>query len=183
MEEAEKKNSIRDIIGFTQEELAMWLGVTRSKLAKFELGEGVLPKTATLLLAELLDHMEKSERKEVLLANDMTQPIVNKEQLDKLLKENQYQLEKTSRKINTIQRKQSSKFKALLLLDYLYNLPEEMSEEQLGVVKFISNHTDKSLKINSQLLLYKLQIKQQTLVYERTLLESEKEKLYRLKTE
>lgn len=177
MEEAEKKNSIRDIIGFTQEELAMLLGVTRSKLAKFELGEGVLPKTAKLLLAELLDHMKESEREETLLANDMVQTIVNEAQLDKLLKENEYQLEKTSRKIKTIQRKQSAKFKALLLLDYLYNLPEEMSEEQLGVIKFISNHTEKSLKINSQLLLYRLQIKQQTLVYERTLLESEKEKL------
>jgi transcriptional regulator with XRE-family HTH domain len=180
MEKAEKKNSIRDIIGFTQEELAMLLGITRSKLAKFELGEGVLPDEANHLLSELLNHMENSEKNHPLLANDKTQPIVNNKQLDKLIKENEYQLEKTSRKINTIQRKQSAKFKALLLLDYLYNLPEAMSEEQLNVVKFISSYTDKSLKINSQLLLYKLQIKQQMLTYAQTLLESEKEKWLRI---
>ena len=58
MKTPKNKNSIRDSVGFTQEELAMLLGVTRSMLAKFELGLGSLPNPAKLLLAELLVMLE-----------------------------------------------------------------------------------------------------------------------------
>lgn len=177
MKEAKNKNSIRDIIGFTQKELAMLLGVTRSKLAKYELGLGSLPDPAKLLLAELLNHMNELENKSKSGSEETSQPMVSEEQLDRLILENTYQLNLVNKKVKSIQKKQSDKFKAQKLLVYLNNRPQEKSQEHQDKLRLITNNTNKALEINSHSALYECQLKQQMFELEKRLLASAKKKL------
>lgn len=171
-----KQNSIREILGFTQEELAMLLGVTRSMLAKYELGLGDLPDTAKLHLAELLNHMKDLEVQDKPEPNEIEQPKVTEEQLDRLLLENSYQLNLVTKKIKTIQKKQLNRFKARKLLVYLQNRPQEKSEEHQNVLNLINNKNNKTLNSTSFSVLFTLQLKQQMLELEKRLLDAEKKK-------
>jgi transcriptional regulator with XRE-family HTH domain len=48
------KTSIREILGITQEKLAILIGVSRSQLSLYEIGKRSLPRNATINLAEIL---------------------------------------------------------------------------------------------------------------------------------
>lgn len=176
MKQAKNKNSIRDIIGFTQKELAMLLGVTRSKLAKYELGLGDLSDPAKLLLAELLNHMNEVENASKSGYEETSQPMVTEEQLERLILENTYQLNLVNKRVKSIQKKQADKSKAQKLLVYLKNRPQEKSQEHQDTLRLITNNTNKALKMNSHHALYEYQLKQQMLELEKTLLEAEKKK-------
>lgn len=57
----QKRTTIREQLGVTQEELALLLKVTRSQLAMYELGKRDLPVAAKKQLSELLLYvMEQS---------------------------------------------------------------------------------------------------------------------------
>jgi transcriptional regulator with XRE-family HTH domain len=176
MKQAKNKNSIRDIIGFTQKELAMLLGVTRSKLAKYELGLGDLPDPAKLLLAELLNHMNEVENASKSGLEEAIVPTITEEQLKRLILENTYQLNLVNKKVKSIQKKQADKSKAQKLLVYLNNRPQEKSQEHQDKLRLITNNTNKALKMNSHSALYEYQLKQEMLELEKTLLEAEKKK-------
>ncbi|MDI9257084.1 helix-turn-helix transcriptional regulator [Flavobacterium sedimenticola] len=177
MKTPKNKNSIRAIVGFTQEELAMLLGVTRSALAKFELGLGSLPDPAKHLLAELLNHMKDSEAKNKPILDEERHPLITEKQLKRLLLENNYQLLLVTQKINAMQKKLSNLVKAQKLLHYLHNRPQEKSKSHQNVLEFITRKTNKMLARNNSNTLYQLVLQQQLLTYEKQLLEEAEKKL------
>lgn len=177
MKTPKNKNSIRDSVGFTQEELAMLLGVTRSMLAKFELGLGSLPNPAKLLLAELLKQVKDSEVKNKPLPLEATQPLITEKQLKRLILENEYQLLLVAQKINVMQKKLSNLVKAQKLLHYLQNRPEEKSEAHQSVLEFITRKNNKMFARNNSNALYQLMLQQQLLTYEKQLLEETKKQI------
>ena len=113
-----KENTIRQMLGMTQEKIAMLLGISRSQWAMFELGKRNLPAAAQQLLAELLTHVQSPET-----AKSITQPAKQegKEQkiIENALLENQYQLLLVSREITALEKKANATLKSLHVTDFL----------------------------------------------------------------
>ena len=55
-----KDNAIRDLLGVSQEDLALLLNVTRSQLAMYELGKRDLPVAVKVKLATMLKLLQES---------------------------------------------------------------------------------------------------------------------------
>lgn len=166
-----KRETIRDLLGFTQEELAMILKVSRSQLSMYEIGRGNLPLSALLLLAEMAQHvksLEKSNKKSPHIEQQHSQTL---QKLERLLKENEYQQMRVDRKIAVIERKFAGKMIALQVLYFLDVHKTKKDEFETSLLKSIGNKASKSLEVEGLAVLTEYQIKQQVLQCERKLLE------------
>jgi transcriptional regulator with XRE-family HTH domain len=95
------KTSIREILGITQEKLAILLGVSRSQLSLYEIGKRSLPRNATIKLAELLKLVnEKTEQENNDLKNYEKKKII-----EKLLENNQIKQYILDKNKNTLEKK------------------------------------------------------------------------------
>ena len=167
-----RSQSITELLGFTQAELALVLNVSRSQFSKYELGTRDLPLAAKQLLAELLQH--------VLVHNEIakTPPqIVHQQtkkqlQLQRLLKENEYQLLVTARKIAFIEKKYNNKVRALQVIAFLSSHSSYKGETRGIVLKTISSKASKALEKEGLGVLIKYQIKQEVLELEKLVLAS-----------
>lgn len=167
-----RAQSITELLGFTQAELALVLNVTRSQFSKYELGTRDLPLAAKQLLAELLQH--------VLVHNEIakTPPqIVHQQtkkqlQLERLLKENEYQLLVVARKIASIEKKYNHKLRALQVVAFLSSHTAYKEEKRGSLLKTLSNNATKALEKEGLGVLITLQIKQEVLELEKLVLAS-----------
>lgn len=112
-----KENTIRTLLGVTQLELAMLLGVTRSQYAMFELGQRDLPLHAKQLLAEMLSYVQSTEA--TAKSIQAAPPQATQPQLERLLRENEYQQLLTARKIATATKKIQKQDRLLQLTAFL----------------------------------------------------------------
>lgn len=168
-----KQQNIRDLLGLTQEELAMLLGVTRSQLAKYELGLGDLSVPAKLLLADMLTHFNDPEASAKHLPHQEQQHIQKERQLERLLKENEYQQLLVAKKISATEKRYTAKVKALRLVDYLNNRPDNKKENEQLILKTIANSANKVLEKDGYVVLLQYRLKHELLVLEKMLLEAE----------
>ena len=170
-----KENTIRQMLGMTQEKIAMLLGISRSQWAMFELGKRNLPAAAQQLLAELLTHVQSHET-----AKRLTQPAKqqNEEQniIENLLQENQYQLLLASREITTLEKKANATLKSLQVADFLSNRTESKSDLHNALLQSIGGKASRMLETQGSSELFKLQLKQELLILEQQLLESKLQK-------
>lgn len=155
-------NAIRELLGLTQQEIAMVLGVSRSQWSLYELGRRDLPLSASNLLAEMLSHMEKAETSSKKL-NKLSQEKSQKE-LERLLQKNENQIALISKTINSIEKKQHKNFRASLLADYL-----KANEDLKGMAKYIDSKASRSFEkagidlLRNKLRLELLQLQKQLL--------------------
>ncbi|MDI1318402.1 helix-turn-helix domain-containing protein [Flavobacterium sp.] len=99
-----KTNPIRNLLGVSQEDMALILQVSRSQWAMYELGKRDLPTKAKLVLAEILHYVKTPEMFAKSLPQVEQQHVRKQQQLEHLLKENEYQQVLTSKKINFVER-------------------------------------------------------------------------------
>lgn len=111
-----KEIPIRTLLGITQEDISMLLGVSRGQWSMFELGKRDLPIPAKLLLAEMLQHMKSAEAQP---KKTNTPPQATPQQLESLLRENEYQRLRLSRKIAEATKKQQTQERLLQLAAFL----------------------------------------------------------------
>lgn len=160
-----KENSIRTLIGITQQELAMILGVSRSQLAMFETGKRDLPLPAQQLLAEILTHLQSTPTKTAKAATP--EPTIP--QLEALLHANEYQLLLSQRKTAAAQRKQQLQNNRAKLAEFLNARPAGKSAPALPNLLTTKMITEKS---DPSTILIEQQLKQELLKMEQALLES-----------
>lgn len=106
--------SIKTLLGFTQKEMAILLGVGYSHYTMFESGKRSLPLHATQKLAELLLHVKTQEAKKQSPTDEKYEEQW-KNLIESSLRENQYQILLTEKKIAALEKKQHAANQRTLL--------------------------------------------------------------------
>jgi transcriptional regulator with XRE-family HTH domain len=160
-----KSENIREILGVSQEDLAVLLKVTRSQLSMYELGKRDLPTSALLQLAPILKFMHEESLK--LGSADLLkfQAEQQKKVLEQLLKENQYKQKLLERKLEIAEKKYQSNVAAMQLMRYL-----EREAPETRLIKVIEAKATSELEKNGLEVLTKYKIQKEVLLAEEKIL-------------
>jgi transcriptional regulator with XRE-family HTH domain len=123
-----KRETIRAMLGLTQQEMAMLLNVSRGQWSMYESNRRNLPLAASLRLGEMIVYMLSPESKALKNLPD-TDKVDNeiKKGLEKRLKENDYQQQVITRKIERAQQKLEQYIKAAELMHFI-NSPAQIKK-------------------------------------------------------
>lgn len=163
------ENTICSLLGITQNDLAMLLGVSRSQCAMYELGQRDLPLHAKQLLAEILTYIQLEEAAAKSLA-----PAPRKEnldQLERLLRDNEIQQLLLARKIAKATKKQQTQSRLLLLNTFLHS-HHTAKGSTTSIQRTIAGKASPQLEAQFSEELTKLLLRQETLMLEKLVIES-----------
>jgi transcriptional regulator with XRE-family HTH domain len=165
--------AIRGLLGLTQVELSLVLQVSRSQLAKYELGMRDLPLASMALLEAMLEHVQSPE----VLAKSPRPAKGQQEKkfrhLKNMLEETEYQLSLLSRKIEGVEARQTAKIRAFHTAKFLSQRPGNYSQTEKNLLKSISKKAEhKALKMDEAGDLEKYQLQQEMLKMQKSWLES-----------
>lgn len=163
-----KMDGMSKSLGLTQEQLAMLLGITRSRVSLFELGLRPLPAPAAQRLKEILLVGPAAEE-----TSGKRQPAKANEQhtlmFTELLKQNASQQQQVTSKILELQEKHSKGLKGQALLDYLATTAENKEQPPFLFMPPKSRNANYIVKTGQfQKMKYEIQLK--VLKYEEQLL-------------
>lgn len=158
MLQMEKDNNIKSLLGLSQEEAAMLLGITRMQWAQFITGRRDIPVAAKLKLAEVLSTIQKNKTnpQEVNKLIETEKKIAQEglHQELKAIKLKELQLERKIKKTDEV-RKEA--FSALQVVAYLE------SKKENSLAKFIKTRAKNTLNKHSLQHLQELQLKKESL--------------------
>lgn len=157
---------LRTLLGLTQLEIAMLLGVSRGRWSMFELGKRDLPLSSTVLMNEMLTYLQKPQT-EVKLPLKEEQPM--REQLERQLRETEFQLLTLARSMDVMQKKQAAQNRLSGMLDYLDAQNTTKAKSKIGAARAI---VSKTLLANHAAPLAELQLKQEMLEFKKNMLAS-----------
>jgi len=172
----QKKSSISSLLGVTQHEMASLLHISRSQWSMYELGRGSLPRAATLLLAELLTFVKASE-KAGKTRPQVAQQKVMRQQLERLLLENEFQQVLTTKKIIIAEKKHATQMQVLPLISVLGKQANSKTPAAAELLTIVGNRTSELKEAEASVALFKLQAKQKLLEFEKELLETKLQEL------
>lgn len=172
-----KEHTLRTLLGLTQEDCAMLLGVTRSQWSMFELGQRDLPLAAKQLLTELLTHLQSPETKANRHPAEAQQEVAKIAVLERMLRENEYERLRLAKKINAITKKYEATIQQLKLVDYMAQRTTSKGSYEMLHLNSLARSAAKTIDTDGAGVLLQLQIKQEGLELEQLLLESKWRKL------
>jgi transcriptional regulator with XRE-family HTH domain len=167
-----KKNDIRTLLGITQQEIATLLGIHRSQWSMFESGQRDLPLAAQQLLAEILTHVNSTEKPAKSESHSDKQNAKNQQQLERLLRENEYQQLRLARKIAAVEKKHTAQLQLSLLVEFLNHRQATTGKIAGAGHESISRKVVQADTTNHAAILIEHHLKQELLHFERSLLES-----------
>jgi transcriptional regulator with XRE-family HTH domain len=166
-----KSQEIKGLLGFTQEEMAQLLKLHRNTFSRFELGKAPIPQASTVLLGAMLRYIESPEAKAELPAALEEQEALQVERMEKLIKENEYQYERLSRKLTKAQANYDYNEKATKVLYFLQERAAELPEVSPDLLRMLHNRVKASFKKQSKADVLALELQVDLLVYQKMLLE------------
>ena len=162
--------TLKNIIGLTQEESAIYFGVTRGQWSMVATGKRSLPVEGTIKLGDLLQHLK--EEKPVSVARQQ----IDKAEIENLQHKLQYdytsvkmKLYKLAKKISVLENIRTECFAALEVADFLDNHKEKQPFESFA--ESIRLRALKTLKQHDLYALTELQLKKESLEILKTTLE------------
>lgn len=157
-----EKENLRDVLGITQEELAMMLRITRTQLAMYETNKRDIPLTSKEKLADILTTLHKnksiSEYSNTIIK---TEKKIVYEWLKKEFKELEYKVLLLDRKIEKVIQVRKDAFKALEVVQYLESKNAYPHEQTLA--KIIKKRVEKTLNKQNLQHLQELELKKESL--------------------
>ena len=166
-----KSQEIKGLLGFSQEEMAQLLKLHRNSVSRFELGNGHIPHHSNVLLGAMLTYIQSPEATADLPSALEEQQVLQAERVQKLIKENEYQYERLSRKLTKAQANYSYNEKATKLLYFLRERVAELPEISPNVLQMLENRVGASLQKQSKADVVALELQVDLLVYQKMLLE------------
>jgi len=163
-----KETTLTALLGLSQHEAAMLLGVSRSQWSMYESGQRDLPLHAKELLAALLAHMQSYDA--AAKSTTALQKITN-DQLQRQMQENEYQQLLIGRKIARIAKKQEAQARLLHLSDFL-NAHHAYKNANPQLRQVITARTTPEREAEFSVVLSKLQYQLEILVMEKQFLAS-----------
>jgi transcriptional regulator with XRE-family HTH domain len=166
-----KKETIRELFGISQEELAVLLKINRSQIAMFETGKRDLPSAAMLQLYEMyLFAKEKASELPSTISLMNSQVLQKKKAVEDMIKENHFKQYALEKKLTALEKKYNSYLMAFQLINYYDNHDSKNYElgKEMGCVlgKIALNKLEK----NGLGLITKYQIKKEVLQAEEKIL-------------
>lgn len=162
--------TIKNSIGLTQEEAAMFLVITRSQWSMFVSGKRVLPLTATQKFAKLLEHLQAEK------PFSITRQQIAKAEIETLQQKLQHDLltiqikhYKVAQKINKMEIIRKECFAALEVAHFIENQKEKHPIGSLA--EYIKKRVIKTLKRNDLYALTELKLKKESLEVQKNTLE------------
>ena len=164
------------LLGATQHDIAMLLGISRSQWAMYETGKRDLPLHATQLLAEMLAHLQSPERKTASDPVIQRQQAAQRKHLEQLLRENEFQQLLIARKIDAAAKKHEAGVRLLQLANFVEQRHKGDKGEtfRFNTVAHKATFKDSALEITE---LTNHQIKKEILELENLVLQSKLRKL------
>ncbi len=159
----QSKTNYTALLGVTQLELAMLLGVSRPLVALFESGKKSLPATAMMLLAQMLEKVQTAEKATQAATQDQSEAKLH---LDKLLADNAFKQLLVARKIEALQNKIAAGWRRAQLIDFL-DAQRLDGKDKRGL---LTQKNQKPAKVGNTTQLADLQMQQELLAYEAQLL-------------
>lgn len=154
-----KGENIRNLLGITQEELAVLLNITRSQLSLFEIGKREIPTEAMTKLANMyLSINNNTSSSEKLSEVIKTQEEHKKQTLEALLKDNKYYQLVCAKKIEKAEKKYNNNMLRLQLVMHL-----EKEAKHQNIVKSMELKTNSDIMKNGLAQLTKLKIEKEVL--------------------
>ncbi len=164
-----KRETICTLLGTSQIEMAMLLKINRSQWSMYESGKRDLPLAAKVLLGDMLTHVKLAKAKASKRPSKQGKQET-KEKLEKLLKENEYKVLVTDKKVAALEKKQVKTTAALHLINYFENNTDKKQTDIEDLSKRIQIRTKKEIERHGLPILVAHQIKQQVLQYEAKLI-------------
>ena len=171
------KPNIRNQFGFTNEEMAMALGVSLSVWSMFELGLRSLPTRSYELLAEMLQHAESFATSAK--GADRPEHLKRKQQhFENRLRENEFQQLKLARKIEAAAKKIEMAERKRHTAEFLIARAAGKTNHEPEFFKRIATRADKKLTIDNHLVLINYQTDHEILALENRVLQSKLRNLF-----
>ena len=165
-------NTLRNLLGITQYDMAQLLRVSRSQVAMFELGKRDLPLAAKILLGEMLTHLKNAKTESKALPQLDNQKAQKKAHLDNLLKENEYHQLVIARKIQAAEKKYKNNVTILQLTGFLAAKTQDKVTPSPALLHMINIKASKSLAETDGATQVNYEIKQELLKLEKLILEA-----------
>lgn len=133
-----KDNAIRDLLGVSQEDLALLLNVTRSQLAMYESGKRDLPVAAKVKLATMLKLLQESaSQKTVPEPHVKKQEQLSENWIKELVTINKIRQMALEKKIKRIEKKYASNLTILKLMTQLEQQKDKKTNPESNLIKSI----------------------------------------------
>ncbi|SCY37067.1 helix-turn-helix domain-containing protein [Flavobacterium caeni] len=169
-----KQNSLRTLLGLSQQDMAMLLNVTRGQYSMYECGHRNLPHHAAQLLSELLLHANAPQT----VQKQSNAHDTERHHLEALLRENQYQQLLLEKKTKALEKKHNASLHAGRVVDFVKarNAQRKNNDRPLAVPARKASANDDYVKMGID-----FEIKRELLVYEKKLLEQKIKDMARLR--
>jgi transcriptional regulator with XRE-family HTH domain len=165
-----RTQTLRGVLGISQEDVALILKVSRTSFAKYEAGNRTLSQPAMLLLSEMIQYMCDEPSIGTGLAEQHIQKL---KVVQRMQKENEYQQEATARKIKYVEEKSGDYLKALQLVEFLSQRTVAKDSDEAAMLRTISRKASQGLKTQGLDKLFQLELKLEMLQTEKLLLDYE----------
>ena len=165
-----RESNIKDLLGFTQEQMAMILKISRSQYSMFELGKRDLPLHATQLLGEIITHLNAS-KPTYKTPEQLTKYQAPTQFLERLLLENEYQQMLLTRKIAAANKKFEAKVKVMRVVEFLNNHSTHKGERSRNMLDSMAREASKGFEEKKIVAMKSNEFKLEVLLFEQKLLE------------
>lgn len=165
-----KGKTISKLLGLKQEELAMLLKVHKSQLAMFETGKRGLPAAALLVLAPMLEFVQKVKLQSGSAEVLKSQVEQKRKVVTYLLKENKYHQTEISKKLEKLEDKYQVNLSVIQLMRFLEEEAIIKGETPDVLLKLIESRAATDLKKNNWEVIIKYKIKYEVLKAEEKVL-------------
>lgn len=156
------KTSLKNILGLTLEESAIFFGVSKGNWSMITIGKRSLPLEATIKLGDLLEYKKKEKPvSEARLQLDKAEQEKLQLQLQQDFKAIQYKLYNVTKKMATIEKIRTECFAALEVADFIDH--QKVKQPIDGFAKAISSRVKDTLKQYDLYALEALQLKKESL--------------------
>jgi transcriptional regulator with XRE-family HTH domain len=127
------KDTFKKLLGLSQEEMAIILGITRTQWSMYEIGKRNLPSAAAVEFSKLLHYIQENHSKEMEMPDFMKEEEKRVYgQLGKDIQKNEYKLNRLTKKMERAQLLYEDAFAALQVVAYLESQPKN---EKITTIK------------------------------------------------
>ncbi|MGH2664759.1 helix-turn-helix domain-containing protein [Flavobacterium sp.] len=153
--------TIKSILGLSQIEMALLLGVSKSQWSMYEIGQRDLPLTAKKKLTALLSHLQNSKGISAEKQNfTALEQIKTQEWLENEKHNLEYKEQLLDRKIRAIEKKRATCFAAL---ETVHFLETQQQDTHNSLIKSIKSRAIATLSNNTLYHLQEMQMKKEHL--------------------
>ncbi|GAA4771110.1 MULTISPECIES: hypothetical protein [Flavobacterium] len=151
-----KRTEVKNMLGLTQNEMAMALGITRSQWTMCKSGQRDLPLDALQQFSVLLQGVQKEKTSKTVQHFIKEEQHKTNEKLKEAYENTQIKLSRVQKEINTIEKQRTESFAALKTAEFLEN-----HDDKFGLASSIRARAIKSLHKYSLYKLEKLQLQKE----------------------